>query len=373
MSEPTGARRARVLVRRVTDIARNVDEALDFLDYDFAGRRVWVKPNILSSQPPELSVTTAPEVVRHCVRGLKARGAAEVWVGDNPGGTFRGSMAEFAAPTGIPDASEGCFVDASLDPETLTLDSRFVPRVTVSPLLFRADVILNLPVFKTHALTLLTGAVKNLFGIIPGRQKTLLHGKARNAVQFSELLVDIFQAVPIPVLSIMDALRGMDGQSGPNTGRVRAIGRLLASPSAVALDAVMAMMAGTKPEHVPMLRIAADRRLGPARPEEIDIAGDFTRLRGFRLPATGIAHAATFVSGHYFSRVMSRPLLKPARCTECGKCRDDCPVDAIAMTPLPRIDRRSCIPCYCCVEVCPAHALVVAGSLRGLWNRLTGR
>ena len=365
--------RERVLVRNVTDIGLAVDEALDFLDYDFAGRRVWVKPNLIGSHPPEHSVTTDPEVVRHCVRGLRRRGASEVWVGDNPGGGFRGTMEEFVAPTGVIEASEGCFVDASRNPGTLTLKSRLVPQVAASGLLLDADVILNLPILKTHALTFLTGAMKNLFGIIPGRQKTRLHGKARSAYQFSELMVDIFQAVDKPVLNIMDALRGMDGPSGPSSGRVLRIGKLLAARNAVAMDAVMALMAGADPERIPMLRIAAERGLGPIRRDRLDIVGDFSQVRGFRLPGPAIANIGTFLSGYYYTASRSKPLLKARLCTECRQCAENCPVDAIEMSPLPVIDRKTCIACYCCVEICPAHALVVGKGLRGVWNRVSGR
>lgn len=363
----------RVLVRQIRELEPAVAEALDFLDCDFAGRRVWIKPNLLAPHPPERSVTTDPELVRDCVRGLRARGARTVVVGDNPGGGFTGPMLDFIAPTGIVAASEGCFVDVGAETAILPLRSRYVPQVAVSRTLLDSDLILNLPVFKTHALTIITGSIKNLFGIIPGRQKTRLHGKARNADQFAELMVDIYAAVPVPVLTIVDGQRGMDGQSGPSSGRVRAFGRLIAGRNPVAVDAVLALLAGARPERVPMLRIAAERGLGPIQREQLDIQGEFEPIHGFRLPTTGIAHAATFVSGNLFSALDSRPMLRARLCTECRRCADSCPVDAIRLTPIPEIDYPTCVSCFCCVEVCPSRALVVSRGLRGLWNRLTGR
>lgn len=365
--------RERVLVRRVAELPAAVAEALEFLDYDFAGKKVWVKPNLLSPLPPERSVTTDPGLVRCCVGELRRRGAAEVRVGDNPGGAFRGRMEDYVRPTGVLEASAGCFADASRDPATLELRSRFVPRVAVSGLLRESDVILNLPVFKTHALTLLTGAVKNLFGVVPGKQKTELHGRARSADQFSELMVDIYQAIPVPVLTVMDALRGMDGPSGPGSGRVLTIGRLLAGRNPVAVDTVMALMAGARPDRVPLLRIAGERGLGPTRSQDIDISGDFERLRGFRLPTRTIADAATFLSGWLFTLTRSRPVLRQGRCTRCRRCAENCPVDAIAMAPWPDIDMDRCISCYCCVEICPERALLVRRGPRGTWARLRGR
>ncbi|MFO7676581.1 MAG: DUF362 domain-containing protein [bacterium] len=363
----------RVLVRRVTDLDATVAESLDFLGQNFRGLRVWVKPNLLGSHPPEDGVTTDPGVIAACVRELKARGAKAVFVGDNPGGGLTGPLSEFVAATGAVEASAGCFTDVSLRTTTLRLNSRFVPQVAVSALLNEVDLILNLPVLKTHALTILTGAVKNLFGVIPGRQKTLLHARARSAAEFAELMVDVFQALPVPVLTVMDALRGMDGPSGPSNGRVLTIGRLIAGRNPVAVDAVMAMMAGTRPDRVPMLRIAAARGLGPGRLAEIDIRGDSEPVPGFRLPTMLVANLGTFLSGAAYTATASRPILAPDRCTRCGRCADGCPVEAITLAPKPVIAFRRCIACYCCVEICPERALSVRRGLRGLLRRLAGR
>ena len=371
--QASGVRRARVLVRLVTDLPSAVEEALDFLEFDFRDKRVWVKPNLLGAHLPERSVTTDPELVRCCVRGLRSRGASAVWVADNPGGGLHGDVASFLAPTGIIEASEGCFRSIGATPADLPLRSDVVPSVPVSPILFEADVVLNLPVFKTHALTLLTGAVKNLFGIIPGGHKARLHEKAATAERFARLLVDICAAVPRPVLSIMDALRGMDGQSGPGSGRVLRIGKLLASANAVALDSVMALMAGTRPAAIPMLRIAGELGLGPIDPDSIDIIGDFERIRGFRLPVPGLAGPLVRASRLFYALVRHWPLLRPGLCTRCGTCAANCPVRAIVLNPLPSVDRDRCIACFCCVETCPEHAMLVPTGRQALRQRITGR
>ncbi len=368
------AARPRVLVRKVTDIAAAVTEALEFLDYDFAGKKVWVKPNLLSPHPPEHSVTTNPELIRQVVRGLKVRGAGRVWVADNPGGGLQRNVADYIAPTGVIEASEGCFHSLTETPVTLPLKSRFLNQIHASRLVTEADVILNLPVFKTHALTILTGAIKNLFGIIPGGQKSHLHTLARSGEEFGELLVDIYQAVPVPVLSIMDALRGMDGQNGPSGGRVRNIGRIIPATNPAALDVVMAAMAGADPARIPTVRIAAERGLGPAALSQVEVIGDFERIPGFRLPSTRLAGSLTGISSAIaYPLLRRRPTLDRQHCTKCRRCADNCPARAIAMSPFPDIDRRKCIMCYCCVELCPEHAMRIPSLVRGLIQNLFGR
>jgi uncharacterized protein (DUF362 family)/NAD-dependent dihydropyrimidine dehydrogenase PreA subunit len=364
----------RVLVRKVVDLGAAVAEALDFLGYDFAGKRVWVKPNLLGPHPPEAGVTTDPELVRCVVRELKRRGVATVRVADNPAGRHAERLADYIAVTGVVEASEGCFLDIAEHSIMLPLKSRFAAQIPVSSILGETDVILNLPVLKTHALTVLTGAVKNLFGVIPGLQKAHLHTLVKNGEEFAELLVDIYRALPVQILSVMDALRGMDGQNGPNGGRVLKLGRILAARNPVALDSVMAMMAGVKPDRIHTNRIAAERGLGPARPESIEVVGDFEVIPGFRLPSARLAGNITGIAGATFYKLIQRrPLCDKQLCTRCRRCADNCPIQAISLSPYPTINPKKCITCYCCVEICPERAMVVPRALRSLVRDIFGR
>jgi uncharacterized protein (DUF362 family)/Pyruvate/2-oxoacid:ferredoxin oxidoreductase delta subunit len=363
----------RVLVRKVADLSADVAEALDFLEYDFAGKRVWVKPNLIGPHPPEHGVTTDPELIRQVVRGLRTRGARDIWVADNPGGGLQRNVSSYIAPTGVVEASEGCFRGISETPVSISMKSRFISEITVSRIVNEVDVILNLPVFKTHALTLLTGAIKNLFGIIPGAQKSYLHTVVKSPYEFAELLVDIYQAIPVPVLTVMDALRGMDGQNGPSGGRVLKLGTILAAHNPVELDSVMAMMAGARPAAIPTNRIAAERGLGPSDPDDIEVTGDFAVIPRFKLPSTRVAAMASGVAGSAVYRLLQRrPIFNRGICTRCRRCADNCPVKAIAMSPYPAIDRKECIMCYCCAELCPEKAMTVPGPLRGLIQNITG-
>lgn len=364
----------RVLVRKVSDLSADVAEALDFLAYDFRGKRVWVKPNLLGPHPPEHGVTTDPELIRQVVRGLGKRGARDIWVADNPGGALQRNISSYIAPTGVVEASEGCFRGISETPVSIPTKSRFLSEFRVSRIVTEVDLVLNLPVFKTHALTILTGAIKNLFGIVPGGQKSHLHTLAKSGNDFGELLVDLYQAVPAPVLTIMDALRGMDGQNGPSGGRVLSIGKILTSRNPVALDAVMAAMAGAEPALIPTTRVAAERGLGPRRIEDIVIEGEFEPIDGFRLPSARLAFGlAGLAASIAYPLLQRRPVLDRKLCIRCRRCAENCPAKAIAMTPFPAIDRTKCITCYCCAELCPEKALTVPGPLRGLVQKLTGR
>lgn len=80
-----------------------------------------------------------------------------------------------------------------------------------------ADVIINLPKLKTHGMTVLPGAVKNLVGCIPGKRKVQWHlNTGVNHEAFMQMLVDL-SALLKPLLTIMDAVVGME-RNCPGSG-----------------------------------------------------------------------------------------------------------------------------------------------------------
>ena len=105
-----------------------------------------------------------------------------------------------------------------------------MPEIGVSQEIMDADIFISLPKFKTHGLTVLTGAIKNSYGILPGAQKARLHQLAGTPKRFHEVIVEVFR-LRVPDMFIMDAVVGMEG-NGPASPDVREIGLILAADNA---------------------------------------------------------------------------------------------------------------------------------------------
>ncbi|RYD04279.1 hypothetical protein N752_15660 [Desulforamulus aquiferis] len=86
--------------------------------------------------------------------------------------------------------------------------------------LAEADVIIGLPKLKTHCMTRYTGAVKLMYGAIPGLKKAEYHFNMQRLETFSQLLIDINTLLK-PSLTIMDAVIGMEGDGPLLALRVR--------------------------------------------------------------------------------------------------------------------------------------------------------
>ena len=346
------------------DVSGPITRALKELDRDVRGKKVLVKPNILGAHAPEKGVDTHPAIVREVVKQLQAQGA-EVWVGDNSGVGGYGANERSAKASGIMEAASGCYRNIALNGKEINFKSRFCDKLVVSREILEADLIVSLPRFKTHALTVLTGAVKNTFGYAVGGEKSRLHLRAATFADFGEAVVDVFQIRP-PDLSILDGIIAMEGY-GPNNGTLRKVGKLLVSRDAVALDRIMAEMAGAPVEKIPFLKVAGARKLGELDLKRIEIEGKLERIPHFELPLSlMVVPIGQMVNRFLYPFIRIRPRVDAKLCTACGDCKKACPAGAITIDKTARIDKNKCIICYCCNEACTYQAISIKGHVRRL-------
>ncbi|MBC7230956.1 MAG: DUF362 domain-containing protein [Actinobacteria bacterium] len=350
-----------LLRERMRQILEEFPLALD-------GKEVLVKPNLLGPWPGESGIITHPLVVKAMVEVLKERGC-RVRVGDNPGLRGYGCIGRVCRETGMEEAVGGEWTNMAASPRTVPLRSRFVSEVSISSQVLDCEVLISMPKFKTHVSTLITGAVKNSFGFLVGADKARMHAAAPRFRDFDELLVDIYQ-IRVPDLVVMDAVTAMEG-NGPSCEDVRELGKILASRNGVALDAVMAAMMGLDPARVPTLVVAAERGLGPASLEDIEVSGLLEVIPGFKRPSTVPRMSWTAPFQRLVFALLSHRALEVdrSRCTGCRTCEEGCPVGAIKVERYPRFDPSRCINCYCCYELCPEHAVKLNRLLRLVQGR----
>lgn len=354
-----------------SNVLRAVKEAVDLLGgierFVGDGRKVLVKPNLLSPHPPEAAICTHPAVVESAIILSMAAGGKCI-IGDSPSirADTPAGYEQLLEVTGMRDvmrktgATSLRFDDSGMEWEVE--GAKVFHRLTLTEALREGDVLLNVCKFKTHELTMLTGAVKNLFGLIPGRRKIQFHLQAgSNPEMFAQILVDLLRAVR-PTLSIMDGVVGMDGQ-GPAAGRRRQFGVIIASEDPVALDAVACAVAGVDPMHIPALRLANEQGVGVADLSRIEIVGtsvDEVRIEDFMLPPRGdiVSRLPKPLYRMLRNHMVRKPVFDRAKCNGCRSCVKTCPVDAIRGEGKNlRIDYTACIRCYCCQEVCPQEAI----------------
>lgn len=335
------------------------------------GRRILVKPNLLTDRPPEAAVTTHPEFLRAVLRFLRAAGAAELRVGDSPASAVR--IRQVWQRTGVEAVCREEGVELlsleSLGMRTVREDGI---EILVSELALEADLVVNLPKVKTHGMTLFTCATKNLYGLLPGYQKTQRHREYPNQRAFASLLRLLERSLPRQ-LCIADGVVGMEGE-GPSNGTPRQLGFLAASASPLSLDLAVCEAVGIPARRVPYLADIAGRHpaiLGGLPP------GFPVRLKP---PSTWKSLAVPGFLARLCARwLWVRPSIDAKVCARCGRCVAACPQSALAQDgkgQAPHLGNpRACVGCCCCHEVCPANAIAMKSGpllrLAGVFSELS--
>ena len=358
--------------------AESYDEALIFAavreHFDILGvgdelrpdMKVLIKPNLLAGRKPEAAVTTHHALLSAVVRYLRERGVAKITIADSPAGPYTpmALKAEYSAcGYRIPGLEEYLNYDVAYSPFPCPQGFRTRSFNIITPAL-EADYIINVAKLKTHAMTTMSCAVKNLFGLIPGLQKPDMHYRFPALEDFSEMLCELTAAVK-PDIALLDAVDSMEG-NGPGGGTVKHTGYILASRDPFALDAAAARFMGLDPETVPHLAAAKRRGFMSGEPEP---AGDplIPVQPPFKLPdaVTTIdftSRLPKFLRPLFAAAakrlVRAYPKVKAAACIGCGKCAESCPRHIIKLENKKAvIPREGCISCFCCQEMCPAHAI----------------
>jgi len=342
------------------NVAKAVEQAFRLFPLDLSGKKVLIKPNVLRAAEVKEGITTHPAVLKAVVEKVELQGPAEILVGDNPGLFNYGENEASFLRTGLMEAARGYYQNIGNDSQPVDFNPDFLAKVSLSRAVLDADIIISLPKFKTHGLTILTGAIKNSYGFLPGAQKAKLHRAAGSPIRFQEVIVEVFR-LRIPDLFIMDAVVGMEG-NGPASPELRDIGLILASNNAVALDAVMAAMTGLEPGNLRFLQKAKETGLGHYDLEGIELIGELNPLSNFKLPP--LSGEAILNNPHiqeiFLQRTLLRPHADPLLCSGCGTCLEQCPVSALSFVDqLPQADADTCITCFCCQELCPEKAITL--------------
>ncbi|MBU2488149.1 MAG: DUF362 domain-containing protein [Proteobacteria bacterium] len=357
------------------DLLKNrIRAALSLIGFDlslFSGLRVGLKPNLLMPFSPDRAVITHPEFFRAAAQVVLEAGGMPVLM-ECPNffsldSTIRRvGYDEIVNSLGIPVAN--------MEPvRPLHYDQALLYKsIEVAAALFDVDILVNLPKFKTHAFTYVSGSVKHLFGVIPGLRKSRMHMRLPSVTEFSDFLLDLYGAVnqrfsePRRLLHIMDAVLAMEGEGPGPSGSARRMDAVLASEDGLALDWTAVSVAGLSPDKVLTLTRGFTRPFGVSSPDEIEVVGDRIedlKMKDFAPPSREIYGGVGWpiTSKTFKNWFVERPEPDLDKCVLCYQCQRTCPAGAISRASeggrAPRFDYKKCIRCFCCMEICPEAAL----------------
>ena len=352
--------------------------------------KILLKPNLLKKAEVEKAVITHPVVVGSFARILREEGYSHIVLADSCGhGTTKGvihgtGMDTYLKKFQIPavDYTKGIPVKY---PQGIQAKEFILPKE-----LLEADCVISLSKMKTHALERITGAVKNSYGFVYGKNKAIGHTKYPSADSFARMLIDLNRYVK-PRLYIMDGIVAMEG-NGPGSGDPVPMNVLLMSLDPVALDSVFSRLVCLNPEMVPTCYHGEKMGLGTWKEDRIEVIlekylkKDGDAEEKYSVSGTPISLSELVkecgnpgfdvdrskVRNNIWTRLaktlnifQKKPYIQQEKCVRCGICVNSCPVPGKAVNFLkgkdhpPVYNYKKCIRCFCCQEMCPKKAIKV--------------
>jgi uncharacterized protein (DUF362 family)/Pyruvate/2-oxoacid:ferredoxin oxidoreductase delta subunit len=325
---------------------------------------ILLKPNLLGPYHPEEAVTTHPVIIEAVIILLQEKNK-EVWLGDSPGGSV--AVKTTFNKTGMTALTEKYniklinFSEGGIKQHKIG-KTEFI----FTAYLEKVDAVINIAKYKTHSLMYYTGAVKNLYGLVPGLKKSDYHKENADYKSFGKIISGLHSLVNSKiVLNILDGITGMEGE-GPSAGKQREFGVIFTSQSASALDFIAARMMGFKNNQMHYILEAMKHE--NIEPDDINLE---PKWKSFQFKNVKHRKISLFIKLISISPGFLKKLFKKLyvyepdfneKCTLCRVCLESCPVQAIFLDGKMKIDYNKCIKCMCCHELCPYHAIYIRKS-----------
>lgn len=291
-----------VAVVKDKDIRVQVGKALELLGgmerFVKPGQKVLMKPNLTGPASYEKGVTTNPFLLEALIELAWEAGASAVDVGDGTGSLHIGTY-EVMKRCGVYKVAQKAGAgmrDLNSGPVCLipVINGRILENVRINQACLEYDVIVNIPVLKTHFITEVSLGMKNLKGCIPPSEKRRFHD-----VGVNQAVADLNQVFKTS-LTVIDGTIASEGL-GPKEGKPVGFGVVLAGENVLAADMAAAAVMGFAPERIEHIKFAMEDGLGPTGMEELEVLGETIQAvkRDFQraipsMPANGQAVIRNF-------------------------------------------------------------------------------
>jgi len=278
-------------VRKAVALSQAFDSA------EWGSSTVLIKPNVVKPVRSGSGIVTDARLIEAVTKMVLERNPRSVVIGEGSSVGYdfpdRMDSMDSMEVAGVLEVARKCgveVVDLNRDEqvEVKVPDAFVMDAFAIAKTAWEADVIISMPVIKTHVRTGITCGLKNMKGVLPGKEKKRTHQSG-----LDRAIVDLNRIVK-PKITVVDGISGAQGTNSDEADRV-ALNLVLAGNDVVAVDAVCASVAGFDPREILHVQLAAEARLGTADLNLIEVRG--AQIEAVRHPFIPYLQAAQHLYG----------------------------------------------------------------------------
>jgi uncharacterized protein (DUF362 family) len=257
-------------VRKAVDLAGGLKKIIT------PDSKVLIKPNVCHPEPPGMGGVTDCRVTEAVTKIVQELRPSSVIIGEGSaagydwGGSH--STEEAFRVSGTADVARKFSVELrnlNTDKfEEVTVKNPYVMgKVRIAKTALESDVIIDIPVLKTHGRCLITLSLKNMKGVLPGAEKRKTH-----RLGLDKAIADLNSVVKVSFV-VIDALTVRQGLGEYPKDMVK-LGLILAGADRVAVDTVGTSLMGFDPARIMHLQYFAERQGVKADLSQVEVVGE---------------------------------------------------------------------------------------------------
>jgi uncharacterized protein (DUF362 family) len=257
------------------DLGFEIMEMMGLAQSDWAGKKVLIKPNLTIKAPVDSGIITNPDFCEGIINYLKKNSAKKISIGEGTSEAVNDDMEDVYNATGFSELA----MKSGIELINFNKDE-MIEGVNLPKSILDFDILINVPVLKTHHIALVTLGIKNLIGLyLPVKERhRAFHGELENLREnaknegrealnkeefkqahreISEKILDLYKAVSpkIKIITVIDGFYGRDGD-GFCRGETKNMGIAIAGENTVAVDTVAADIMGFEKKDIYYLNSA---------------------------------------------------------------------------------------------------------------------
>lgn len=321
--------------------------------------KVLIKPDLYSVTEPNIAKTSHPSIVSMIAEQIAKIGAKCI-IADSPKGNFTQSNLDKAyIKTQMLQASNEGNSTLNINNNVTSIynpNGEQCRDIYVMDAINDTDVIINVGKLRCEKYLGLIGCSQNLFGLIPGKFKSLVTSRCNTVEAYCNYIIDLYETLENKiVINVLDGVVGNESNNDP-----RILNTIVVGENPFAVDALALKIINQGIDNNIILTESIRRNKFETNFEilgdnfETLVCSDFN----YSQSSTNINKSLPIITKLKYNSLQKRPTISPKLCKGCNICVKNCPMNAISMEngkfgKIAKIDYTKCISCFKCVDACP--------------------